>query len=58
MYGSETWPMKTEDLQRLERAKRMMWRWISGVKLEDRRPSAELSKCLDVEQVVDVVRRG
>ena len=58
VYGSETWPMKTEDLQRLERAERMMWRWICGVKLEDRRPSAELSKCLDVEQVADVVRRG
>ena len=29
-----------------------------GVKLEDRRPSTELSKCLDVEPVADVVRRG
>ena len=29
-----------------------------GVKLEDRRPSTELSKCLDVEPVADVVRCG
>ena len=60
VYGSETWPMKSEDLLRLERAERMMWRWMCGVKLEDRRPSrpTELSKCLDVEPVADVVRRG
>ena len=24
VYGNETWPMKTEDMQRLERAERMM----------------------------------
>ena len=58
VYGSETWPMKSEDLLRLERAERMMWRWMCGVKLEDRRPSTELCKCLDVEPVADVVRRG
>ena len=58
MYGSETWPMKSEDLLHLERAERMMWRRMCGVKLEDRRPSTELSKCLDVEPVADVVRRG
>lgn len=58
VYGSETWPMKTEDLQRLERAERMMWRWMCGVRLADRRPTTELSKSLDVEQVATVVRRG
>ena len=29
---------------------------MCGVNLEDRRPSIELSKCLDVEPVADVVR--
>jgi hypothetical protein len=50
--------MKAENLLHLERAERMMWRWMCGVKLADRRPSTELSKCLDVEPVADVVRRG
>ena len=27
VYGSETWPMKAEDMQRLERTERMMVRW-------------------------------
>ena len=56
VYGSETWPMKSEDLLRFQRAERM--RWMCWVKLEYRRPSTELSKCLDVEPVADVVRRG
>ena len=29
VYGSETWPMKVEDMQRLQRAERMMVRWMS-----------------------------
>jgi len=29
-YGSETWPVKTEDMRRLERMERMMVRWMCG----------------------------
>ena len=35
MYGSETWAMKVEDMQRLERAEKMMMRWMCGVTLKD-----------------------
>ena len=28
MYGSETWAMKVEDMQRLERAEKMIFRWM------------------------------
>ena len=58
MYGSETWPMNSEDIQRLERTERMMIRWICGVKLSDWKASAELFSRLDTESVSDVVRRG
>ena len=37
IYGSETWPMKVEDKQRLERAERMMLRHMCGVTLKDRK---------------------
>ena len=37
IYGSETWPMKVEDKQRLERAERMMVRHMCGVTLKDRK---------------------
>jgi hypothetical protein len=36
VYGSETWPMKKEDMQRLERTERMMVRWMCGVSLKNR----------------------
>ena len=42
VYGSETWPMKKEDMQRLERTERMMVRWLCGVSLKNRISSEEL----------------
>ena len=41
MYGSETWAMKTDDMQRLERTQRMMIRCMCGVKLSDRTANVE-----------------
>ena len=58
VYGSETWPMRAEELRRLERAERMMIRWMCGVTLKDRCKSEELRKRLDVEDVGDVVRNS
>ena len=37
VYGSETWPMKAVDMQRLVRTENSMVRWMSGVTLKDRR---------------------
>ena len=58
VYGSETWSMKAEDMQRLERTERMMIRWMCGVRLSDKKTSAELLSRLDIESVSVVVRRG
>jgi hypothetical protein len=58
VYGSETWAMKTEDVQRLERAERMMMRWMCGVSLREKVRSEELLHRLGVDGVTDVVRRG
>ena len=58
VYGSETWPMRVEELRRLERAEKMMKRWMCGVTLKDRCKSEELRKRLDIEEVADVVRKS
>jgi len=58
IYGSETWPMKVEDARRLERTERAMMRRMCGVKLEQKVRSVVLYACLNVEEVLDVVRRG
>ena len=58
VYGSETWAMKVEEMERLERTERMMVRWMCGVTLKDRNSSEELLSRLKIESVSDVVRRG
>jgi hypothetical protein len=58
VYGSETWPVKNDDMQRLERAERRMVRWMCGVSLKHRISSIDLYTRLGVEAVADVVRRG
>ena len=58
IYGSETWAVRVEDMQRLERAERMMLRWMCGVSLKDRVKIDELLQRLHIESVSDVVRRG
>ena len=58
VYGSETWPAKVEDMQRLERTERMMMRWMCGVRLKDRVASERLREQLGVDSVFDVVRVG
>ena len=57
-YGSETRPVKVEDMQRLERAERMMVRRMCGVSLKDIVSSEKLLSRLDFESVYDIVRRG
>jgi len=36
IHGRETWPMKMDDMQRLERTERLMVRWMCRVSLKDR----------------------
>ena len=58
VYGSETWPMKKDDMQRLVRTENSMVRWMSGVTLKDGRRTKDLRKGLGIESVDRVVSRG
>jgi hypothetical protein len=58
VYASETWPMRVEDRQRLERTEMMMVRWMCGVTLKNRIKSEELRNRLGIESVSEIVRRG
>ena len=42
IYRSETWAMKVEDMQRLERTEKMMIKWLCGATLQDGKTSEEL----------------
>ena len=58
VYGSETWPVKVEDMQRLERTEKAMVRRMCGVSLKNRCRSEQLKERLGIEGVEEVVRRG
>src|SRR5258708_2411399 len=58
VYGSETWAMKVDDMQRLQRTENTMVRWMSGVTMKDRKTSAELRQGLGIESVDRVDSRG
>ena len=42
LYGSETWAVKHDDLNRLERNDMRIIRWMLNVSLKGRKPSADL----------------
>jgi len=58
VYGSETWPMKREDEQRVLRTERMMVRWMCGVSLREKIPSDELIERLGISSVLEIISRG
>ena len=57
-YGSETWNMKVEDMNRLIRAERVMMRRMCGVTLRDRVSTDTLYDRLEVDSITGVVTRG
>ena len=57
VYGNDTWPIRVEDMQKMERTESMMMRWMCGVSLKDRRPTVELRKGLGIEDISVVVSR-
>ena len=38
LHGSETWPVRKENVVALQRAEMRMVRWMCGVKLKDKTP--------------------
>ena len=58
VYGSETWPMREKEMRRMERTERMMISWMCGVTSMDKCKSKELRMRLEIEVVVDVVRKS
>ena len=57
-YGSETWPMNVEDMNRLIRAERMTIRRMCGVTLKERVSTDTLYGHLGVDSISGVVTRG
>ena len=58
VYGSESWPLKVEDITKISRADKMMIRWLCSVSLKDGRSSDELRNTIGNPDITEVLRRN
>ena len=59
VYASETWAVRVEEEQRMERIENVTSSWMCGVTLRDKVPMVELiRRRLRIEGVVEVMRWG
>ena len=58
LHGSETWPVRNENVVALQRAEIRMVRWMCGVKLKDRLPSKELRDRLGIDDMALVLQQN
>jgi len=58
LHGSETWPVRKENVVGLQRAEMRMVRWMCGVKLKDRLPSKELRERLGIVDISLVLQQN
>ncbi|XP_057306914.1 uncharacterized protein LOC130645075 isoform X1 [Hydractinia symbiolongicarpus] len=56
LYGSETWAVKQEDLDCLDRSDMRMVRWMCNASLRDRKSSDELRNRLSIRRIKDVIQ--
>ena len=55
LHGSETWPVRKENVVALQRAEMRMVTWMCGIKLKDRLPSKELRERLGIDDIALVL---
>jgi len=58
LHGSETWPVRKENVVALQRAELRMVRWMCGVKVKDRFPSNQLRKRLGIDDIILVLQQN
>jgi len=58
LHGSETWPVRKENVVALQRAVMRMVRWMCGTKLKDRFPSKELRERLGIDDIAFVLQQN
>jgi len=58
LHGSETWPVRKENVVALQRAEMRMVRWMCSVKQKDRLPSKELRERLSVDDIALILQQN
>jgi len=58
LHGSETWPVRKENVVALQHAEMRMVRWMCGAKLKDRLPRKELREILGIDDIALVLQQN
>jgi len=58
LHGSETWPVRKENLVAFQRAELRMVRWMCGFKRKDSLPSKELRERLGIDDIALVLQQN
>ena len=58
LYGSETWPTKVEDIRKMQRSEMRMLRWMTGVKLSERKSNEWVRSILAIDNVAEVMQQN
>jgi len=58
LHGSETWPVRKENVVALQRAEMRMVRWMCSVKVKDRFPNKQLRKRLGTNDITLVLQQN
>jgi len=58
LHGSETWPVRKENVVALKRAEMRIVRWMCGFKLKDRLPSKELRERLGIDDIALILQQN
>ena len=57
LYSAETWALRNEETEKLERTQAKMVRWMAGVRKASQVPGETLRRAFGLEPVSDVLRR-
>jgi len=58
LHGSDTWPVRKENVVVIQRAEMRMVRRMCGTKLKDRFPSRELREKLGIDDIALVLQQN
>jgi len=58
LHGSETWPVRKENVVALQRPEMRLVRWMCGITLKDRLPSKELRERLRIDDIALVLQQN
>ena len=58
LHGSETWPVRKENVVAFQQAEMRMVRWMCNVKVKDRVPSKELRERLGIDDIILILQQN